>query len=104
MTEENSNIDTDIVKLVRAGDETVFQELFEQHYPRLVHIAFQILKDKTASKDAAQEVFVSLWRNREGLAEQMTFRSYLKRGVVNRAILIIRLQDYAILECAKKCQ
>ncbi len=99
MIEEQLNIDKAIVKQLRAIDESAFQKLFDLYYPRLVNTAFQVLKDETASKDAAQEVFVSLWRNREKLSEQMIFSSYLKRGVINRAINHLKSRRHHMSVC-----
>ncbi len=82
--------DHEIVSRLQKSDEEVFKHLFDVHYKTLVVSANQILKDETASKDAAQEVFIQLWKSREKLSSNMHFSSYLKRGVINRAINILK--------------
>ena len=82
--------DHKIVSRLQKSDEKVFKHLFDEHYKTLVISANQILQDESASKDAAQEVFIQLWKSREKLSDKMHFASYLKRGVINRAINILK--------------
>ena len=82
--------DSEIVHRLHQDDERAYRVLFDRHYTALVISAFQILKDEAASKDAAQEVFLHIWNKRKSLNLEMHFGSYLTRGVVNRAINILK--------------
>jgi len=85
MGEELSN-DKTILRAIKAGDKSIFKELFNQQYRELLLAAIGILKDENAAKDAVQEVFFQLWKNREKLEITSTLAGYLKRSVINRSL------------------
>lgn len=59
----------DLVRRLRAGDETAFSALYAQ-YGRLVHsIAVRLVGNHHDAEDVTQQVFVSAWRSRESLRD-----------------------------------
>ncbi len=71
---------------LRAGDEAVLRQIFDRHYPTLLSDIYRILPDEDTAQDIAQEVFVELWRKRFELDIHTSFRAYLRRAAVNRAL------------------
>ena len=87
--------ETDLLARIRAGDREAFERLFLQWYPRLCDWGFRLLESRDAAEDAAQEVFVALWRGRERLPEPASLAAYLHRAVRNRALNQLRQQKTA---------
>ncbi|MFT4567526.1 MAG: RNA polymerase sigma-70 factor (ECF subfamily) [Saprospiraceae bacterium] len=86
----------DIVKRLASGNESAYKQVFDAYYRPLVISAYQILKNESLSKDAAQEVFLELWKNRARLTTKISLLPYLKRSVMNRALNIIKSRKHHI--------
>nr|WP_245898670.1 sigma-70 family RNA polymerase sigma factor [Chitinophaga niastensis] len=68
---------------IAAGDETAFIRLFEKHRAKVYFTAQKLLKSDINSKDVLQEVFTTIWLNRESLHEIDNFNAYLHTMVRN---------------------
>ena len=77
---------------IRTGDESAFDILFRTHYAQLVRMAESVVRERALAEDIAQEVMLELWRRRETLELEQTFRAYLLRSTRNRALNLIRHQ------------
>lgn len=86
----NTLFTPDLLARIAAGDEAAFQWLFREWYTRLAEHAWRLLGERDAAEDAAQEVFVALWRGRERLPEAGALAGYLHRAVRNRALNQLR--------------
>ena len=75
-----------ILNAIKAGDKSAFKQLFNQQYKELLLAAIGILKDENPAKDAVQDVFFQLWKNREKLEITSSLAGYLKRSVINRSL------------------
>ena len=84
----------DIVKRLASGDESAFKQVFDNYYRSLVISAYQILKNESLSKDAVQEVYLELWKNRARLTTKISLLPYLKRSVMNRSLNIIKSRKH----------
>lgn len=61
--------EADLVRRLRAGDESAFSQLYTL-YGRLVHsIALRLVGNHHDAEDITQQVFVSAWRSRDSLRE-----------------------------------
>lgn len=85
MSEQNQR-DFALLEQIRLGDQQAFRQLFDHYYKQLVVKAVYLLKDPNAAKDAAQEVFFQLWKNRSKMKIQDSVAGYLKRAVTNRSL------------------
>ncbi len=81
---------TEMLKRLRSGDKTVVNELYEKYSARLYHFAFGYLKSEPDALDIVQEVFVSLWSNRQKLKEDSNLDSYLFTVAKNTIISVFR--------------
>ncbi|WP_212002560.1 RNA polymerase sigma factor [Chitinophaga sp. HK235] len=68
---------------IAEGDETAFVRLFEKHRAKVYFAAQKLLKSDISSKDVLQEVFTTIWLNRESLHEIENFDAYLHTMVRN---------------------
>ncbi|PWJ57169.1 RNA polymerase sigma factor (sigma-70 family) [Dyadobacter jejuensis] len=72
-------------KAVRSGDEAAFTFLFEKYHPHLYNYGSKLTSETDLLEDAIQDVFIDIWRLREGLTEQvLSIRYYLLRCLRRR--------------------
>jgi RNA polymerase sigma-70 factor (ECF subfamily) len=90
----------DLQLRIRAGDEGAFESVFRAHYAQLVRMAESVVRERALAEEIAQEVMLELWRRRESLQVEQTFRAYLIRSTRNRALNHIRHQRIVAREAA----
>jgi RNA polymerase sigma-70 factor (ECF subfamily) len=90
--ETNEASERQLQERIRAGDEAAFDSVFRTHYAHLVRMAESVVRDRALAEEVAQEVMLELWRRRETLELEQTFRAYLLRSTRNRALNHIRHQ------------
>lgn len=90
----------DLQQRIRAGDEGAFDIVFRAHYPQLVRMAESVVRERALAEEIAQEVMLELWRRRESLQVEQTFRAYLIRSTRNRALNHIRHDRIVAREAA----
>lgn len=56
--------DTELLNLLKNGDYSAFNELYNRHWSALYGSAYNILRNKEACQDILQEVFVWFWEHR----------------------------------------
>ena len=56
-------------------DIKFFERLYFQYQPKLVEFLAALTHDREISKDIAQEIFLSLWKNRSQLQNIDSFSS-----------------------------
>jgi RNA polymerase sigma-70 factor (ECF subfamily) len=96
----NNASERDLQERIRAGDEGAFDSVFRAHYPQLVRMAESVVRERALAEEIAQEVMLELWRRRESLTVEQTFRAYLIRSTRNRALNHIRHQRIVEREAA----
>lgn len=88
------DIDKTLVLKISQNDYVAFKSVFNKYYKDLVIRSNQILRDEQLSKDAAQEVFLELWKNRNKLPNSIVLEPYLRRSVINRSLNIIKSRSH----------
>lgn len=91
MTNESSK-DEVLLGLIKKGDNAAFRSLFDKYYRLLLGTAVNIVRNEDLGKDAVQEVFIQIWKNRETLELRTSLTNYLKRAVINRALNKVNYQ------------
>ncbi|QIL37951.1 RNA polymerase sigma-70 factor [Pedobacter sp. HDW13] len=54
-----------LILLVKEGDYTAFDELYNRHWSALYGMAYNILRDHSSSKDIVQDIFIWFWEHRD---------------------------------------
>ena len=68
---------------LKNGDHDAFKMVFEQYCERLFQFSYSYLKSREAAEDIVQEVFIKIWRNRNGIRTDASFQSYLFKITLN---------------------
>jgi RNA polymerase sigma-70 factor (ECF subfamily) len=76
----------ELARRIRDGDAAAFEALFTAHYEALLRYAFSYMKTRTLAEELVQDVFFTLWAQRERLEIQDTVRAYLYASTRNRAL------------------
>lgn len=62
---------------LKNGDSEAFDKLFAEYGKRLYFFAYGYLKSKAEAEEVVQEVFLRIWRNRQHINPELSFKAYL---------------------------
>lgn len=88
--------DQSLIALLKVGDESAFNEIYNRYALRLYYQANQMLRDKDTSKDLVQELFITLWTNCAQLRPDINLAGYLYVSVRNRVFKLIEKEKLKI--------
>ncbi|MCD0488356.1 RNA polymerase sigma-70 factor [Pedobacter sp. MC2016-14] len=69
--------DKDIILALKAGNESAFREIFDQHFRRLYAFSFKLLKNKELAEEVVDDTFMNVWINRDRINEEFPIAPYL---------------------------
>jgi RNA polymerase sigma-70 factor (ECF subfamily) len=75
--------DADLVEAARQGDQGAFAVLVRRHERRVYGLALRMLGREEDARDAAQDAFVSCYRNLRSFRGDAAFSTWLHRIAVN---------------------
>ena len=75
---------------IRKGDVETFESLFHRFYAGLTHYAESLVRKEEIAEEVVQDVFYNIWKNRDSLRIQRTWKSYLYRAVYNNSMMHLR--------------
>jgi RNA polymerase sigma-70 factor (ECF subfamily) len=78
------------IKGIKKGSRETFNQLFEVYYRNLCRFAFTFVKDSDAAEEIVQELFISIWEQRQNLSIRISIRAFLYTSVKNRSINYLR--------------
>lgn len=78
---------------LRKGEKTAFKKLYAEKFAKLCSFANKFIKDRDASVDIVQDVFVNLWDNRETIRYNTSIDSFLFVSVRNACINYLRRKN-----------
>lgn len=76
----------------KQGDESAFRELVERYQDDVIGLCYRYLGNQVDAEEAAQEVFIRLYRSRTSYAPNGKLSTYLYRITVNCCLNTIRNQ------------
>ena len=77
MSDYSSYNETQLVKRLKEGDCSAFQQIFNHYKDKLLYYSVSIVKDDGVGKDIVQETFIRLWTTRENLDPDKSLSGYL---------------------------
>jgi RNA polymerase sigma-70 factor (ECF subfamily) len=84
--------DRELLARLRRGDESAFDALFREYYGPLVGLAESLLGERGSAEEIIQDVMLEVWRRRESIHLEESWRAYLFRSARNRSLNEIRHQ------------
>lgn len=79
-----------LAELVASGDREAFTELMKRHENMVFAVCLRMLADRDQALDAAQEVFVTLFRKAGKFRGESAFSTWLYRIAVNTCLDMLR--------------
>ncbi len=90
--DDNRSNDLNRVERIRKGDEKAFEALFFEYHEQLSRFANSITRSREFARDAVQDVFLKIWRNRKELDIQVSVKVYLYQAVRNQSLNLLSKQ------------
>ena len=82
--------DREMIARCKKGDREAFNKLMETYQKQVFNISYGMLSDYEDASDAAQEVFVKVWRSIAGFKGEASFKTWLYRICANVCNDILR--------------
>ena len=87
MTEERPlYTDSEIVKELALENRDVFEYLFRTYYSQLCRFSMKYVRQKEATEEIVQDIFLYLWEKRHTLNITQSLKAYLYTAVRNRSL------------------
>ena len=67
----------------KSGDRQAFSELVEIYQSKVINMSYGMLSEKEDAYDAAQEVFIKVFRSIDSFEEKSSFSTWIYRITVN---------------------
>jgi RNA polymerase sigma-70 factor (ECF subfamily) len=80
-----SDADLAIVERLRAGDETTFMMLVEQHQAPMLRIARMYVSSRAVAEEVVQDAWLGIIRGLDGFEGRSSLRTWMYRIVANLA-------------------
>lgn len=91
--------DHDLAKLLRDGNESAFNEIYNRNWAGIFLVARNRLKNDSLAEEIVQNIFCSLWRKRTDFYLEKSFKAYfavaVKYEVINQTAKRKREIDFA---------
>lgn len=82
--------DAEVMLRVKEGDESAFDYLVQKYRRAMVNFMYRMAHNPAAAEDLAQEVFLRVYRSRQGYEANAKFTTWLYRIATNLAMNYVR--------------
>jgi len=92
--------ESEILALIKEGDETAFEKIYNKYSQILSIKLVQILKSEDLAQDVLQDVFIKIWEMRAEIRPELSFSSFLHKMATNMSYNVYRraLKEQLILK------
>jgi RNA polymerase sigma-70 factor (ECF subfamily) len=84
------DLDAQLMLRVRDGDEDSFRVLLDKHRNPLCHFLYRMVQDQAVSEELAQEVFLRIYKSRQGYEPTARFTTWMFRIATHLALNWLR--------------
>jgi RNA polymerase sigma factor (sigma-70 family) len=92
----------ELINRCRNGDRLAQTELYRLYYKAMYNTCYRMLNNQVEAEDVMQESFLSAFLKINSYRGEMSFGSWLKRIVVNKAIDVLRSRKVKFEEINEK--
>ncbi|MGS2719099.1 RNA polymerase sigma factor [Paraglaciecola aestuariivivens] len=82
----------DLIKAVQSGDKQAYNTLYHQHIGQVYGLCYRLTGERGLAEDAAQEVFIQLWRKIGNFKGDSKFSTWLHTVTTHITISYLRKQ------------
>ena len=93
---ENYNNENDLWREFLSGNLSMFDQIYEYWFPKLMSYGLQITPDQALVQDVVQQLFIEFWQRRKKLQNIESFRNYLFKSFRNKLIKHLRSQNMVV--------
>jgi len=93
-TAECKPSDEELLERYRGGNHAAFEEIFRRYRRRIFFFVLRFLRDKNASEDAVQDLFLRVIRDPSRFQARSRFSTWLHTVARNLCIDLLRKQKY----------
>lgn len=86
----NDASERDLVARIQAGDQAAFERLYRAWYQRLVAFTYSFVRSEPVAEELVQDLFLTIWRQRQRWELRTTLRAFLFRSARNAALNHLR--------------
>lgn len=79
-----------ILLLLKNGDKSAFEFIYNKYSKRITIKLLQLLKSEALAQDVLQDVFLKIWENREMINPELSFNAYIFKIAKNLSLNIFR--------------
>tara|TARA_Y100001934_G_C12269387_1_gene734061 strand:- start:565 stop:1149 length:585 start_codon:yes stop_codon:yes gene_type:complete len=90
--------DVELMLAFKNGDEESFVKLYEKYRNRIVHFTRRFLQDPAQNEEAAQDVFLKLYKSRTQYKPTARFSTFLFRIATNHCLNIQARHDTKLVD------
>jgi RNA polymerase sigma-70 factor (ECF subfamily) len=96
--------DDDLMRLTKSGQKSAFEALYRRHRDLVFGFAVRYLNNHALGRDVTQDVFLSLWAERDRYQPRGRFRSYLFSIMLHRCQYVARQHASDLAKTAQAAQ
>ena len=82
--------EAELIRLLKAGDETTFREFVDRYGPKIYRLAYRILRNRYDAEDITQEVFAKVYLSINGFETRSSLYSWVSRIAINECYGYLR--------------
>lgn len=94
MNHLTANTDEELIAMVKNDILPAFGELYNRHWNALLAKAFDRLKSREDAEEVVQELFIKIWRRRQRIELQFSFKTYIFAALRYEILHFIAKQQY----------
>lgn len=85
-------------RIAMHSDNVAYKELYVLFYKPLLQFGYSFVRSRETAEEIVSDVFINLWKKREGLTEIQNLRLYLFVSTKNTALNYLRSQNKRLIQ------
>lgn len=82
--------ETELLSLLQRGEHKAMEDIYRYYWEEVLDAAYKRVREEEIAQDICQEIFISLWENRENIQLKASLSAYFMGAVKYRVINYFR--------------
>lgn len=96
MSSKHSLKERDLIHRLKNNDESALAIIYQENWEIMYFAVYNLVKSKEISEDIVQDVFIKIWKKRNGLDIKVSLKSYLYTSAIYKTYDYFRKNKSAI--------